>query len=295
MKTECSKDARVGEASTASNRFKLPTSIRFASIALQEVEQHYKRLRSKVIKQKDETAVKLWNHKKGGGVLNSYFKGRSSNAAAVVEIEKGGKKEPKSGMSFPGKVCLAGDKSSCVDLAGVGVRKKRLAGIKDIKAYAVGVYFSNNDIRRTAHERAVTQARANDEEPVEKLLNGVMQKGKNIIRLVVVFPRATGNMISRSLDDQIGNKLKKSGHYKDFEDFSTAFVGEKFRKGTVITFSAAKNGTLTTFIDGQKKNSVRSLPVCNALVDLYLDKETITKDLRADTLGNISKFLSQVK
>ena len=110
---------------------------------------------------------------------------------------------------FAGKVCLAGDKSSCVDLAGVGVRKKRLAGIKDIKAYAVGVYFSNNDIRRTAHERAVTQARANDEEPVEKLLNGVMQKGKNIIRLVVVFPRATGNMISRSLDDQIGNKLKK--------------------------------------------------------------------------------------
>ena len=64
---------------------------------------------------------------------------------------------------------------------------------------------------------------------------------------------------------------------------------------TVITMHAAKNGMLTTFIDGQKKNSVRSLPVCNALVDLYLDRETITKDLRADTLGNMANFLSHVK
>jgi len=287
MKTE-SKSVRDETSREASNRFKLPTSIRFASIALQEVEQHYKRLRSKVINQKDETAVKLWQHAKAGGGLNSYFKGRNSNTAAVVEIEKGGKKEPKSGMSFPGKVCMAGDRSSCVDLAGVGLRTKRLAGIKDIKAYAVGVYFSNNVIRRSAREREVVSARTNGKEPAEKLLNGVMQKGKNIIRLVVVFPRATGKQISRSLDDQIGNKLKKSGNYKDFEDFSTAFVGGKFRKGTVITMHAAKNGVLTTFIDGQKKNSVRSLPVCNALVDLYLDRETITKDLRADTLGNMS-------
>ena len=82
------------------------SSPRFASIALQEVEQHYKRLRSKVIKQKDETAVKLWQHAKSGGGLNSYFKGRNSNAASVVEIEKGGKKEPKSGMGFPGTVLL---------------------------------------------------------------------------------------------------------------------------------------------------------------------------------------------
>ena len=88
----------------------------------------------------------------------------------------------------------------------------------------------------------------------EKLLDNVVKEnGKNVVRLVVVFPRATGRQISKSLDDQIGHTLQKSGHYKDFEAFSQAFTGGiKFRKGTVITFSAAKDGTLTTFIDGQK-------------------------------------------
>merc|ERR1712087_590733 len=134
---------------------------------MQEVESHCRRLRERV----------SW--KRPGG-LNAYF---NKQASSIVEIEKGGKQEPTSGMNFPGKVCLVGDKSSCVELAGVGVRKKRLAGIKDIKAYAVGVYFHPNDVRKTASQRAVL-AKSDGEggkEPVEKLLDGVREKGKNII------------------------------------------------------------------------------------------------------------------
>ena len=54
----------------------------------------------------------------------SRFKFPARKAAAekkgVKEIGKGGRKEPKSGMSFPGSVCLVGDRGSCVDLTGVG-------------------------------------------------------------------------------------------------------------------------------------------------------------------------------
>jgi len=224
--------------------------------------------------------------KEGG--LGSYFAKKQGGARSrknVQEVSKGGKKEPSSGAYFPGKVCLAGDRSSCVDLTGVGVRKKRLIGIKDIKAYAVGVYFNPADIKRAA------SAGAREERAPAALDNVLVQNGKSIIRLVVVFPRATGKQISKSLDDQIGNTLRKSGHYKDFEDFSQAFYGYKFKKGTVITFSKERNGTLTTFIDGQERTRVRSKPLNQAISELYLGRETITKDLRADTLSSIDQIL----
>ncbi len=135
-----------------------------------------------------ESRVKLpW--KQGG--LGSYLAKKQEKN--VMEHSKGGKKEPSSGAFFPGKVCVAGDRSSCVDLAGVGVRKKRLIGIKDIKAYAVGVYFNPTDIRRA--DGGVR----NEERAPATLDNVLVQNGKSIIRLVVVFPRATGKQISKSL------------------------------------------------------------------------------------------------
>ena len=186
--------------------FRATTPLRLASIAVQNIESR----------------LKLpWRKESGTDEQN------------IKEIGAGGKREPSTGAEFPGRVCRVGDRSSCVDLTGVGVRKKRLAGIKDIKAYAVGVYFNHDEIRRTAN-------RAGREGSV-KLLDGVLEKsGKNVIRLVVIFPRATGKQIAKSLDDQIGNKLRQAGHYKDFEAFSKAFDGAKFRKGTTITFSTAR-------------------------------------------------------
>ena len=66
-------------------------------------------------------------------------------------------------------------------------------------------------------------------------------------------------------------------------------TGERFRKGTVITFSS-KNGTLTTYIDGRKKNSVKSKALNESLMNLYLGEETVTKDVRQDTLSALAGF-----
>ncbi|QDZ23418.1 hypothetical protein A3770_10p59360 [Chloropicon primus] len=212
-----------------------------------------------------------------------------TSKGVIREVKKGGKKEPRSGMSFPGAVCLAGDRSgsSCVDLAGVGVRKKRLAGIAAITAYAVGVYLNKGDVAR--QKKGVFGDKKKN--TPEKLLEGVLDGNrKNVIRLVVVFPRATGKQISKSLDDQIGDTLRRRGEGECFESFSKAFEGEKFRKGTVITLSS-KNGTVTTFIDGRKKNAVHSEALNSELMNLYLGPATITQDCRQDTLSSLAGFL----
>jgi len=183
--------------------FRATTPLRLASIAVQNIESR----------------LKLpWRKESGTDEQN------------IKEIGAGGKREPSTGAEFPGRVCRVGDRSSCVDLTGVGVRKKRLL-VKDIKVYAVGVYFDHEEIRRTANKA--------DRE--DRVLRGLLEEnGKNVIRLEVIYSRATGKQIAKALDDQIGRKLRQSGHYKDFEDFTRAFDGAKFRKGTTITFSTAR-------------------------------------------------------
>jgi len=235
--------------------FRATTPLRLASIAVQNIESR----------------LKLpWRKESGTDEQN------------IKEIGAGGKREPSTGAEFPGRVCRVGDRSSCVDLTGVGVRKKRLL-VKDIKVYAVGVYFDHEEIRRTANKA--------DRE--DKVLDGLLEEnGKNVIRLEVIYSRATGKQIAKALDDQIGRKLRQSGHYKDFEDFTSAFDGAKFRKGTTITFSTARNGDMTTFINGEKKNTVKSKPLNQAMTQLYLGSDTITKDLRADALQTISHILT---
>ena len=93
------------------------------------------------------------------------------------------------------------------------------------------------------------------------------------------------------VDDQIGDDLRRQGHYSDFEAFTRAFDGEKFKKGTVITFSTSRNGTMTTFIDGRRKNAVRSQALNTSLMKLYLGENTITKDVREDTLSSLARFM----
>ena len=120
--------------------------------------------------------------------------------ASLQEDARGGRQEPRSGTSFPGKVNVRG--SGCADLCGVGMRRKRIAGIKDINVYAVGMYFNSGELKKVASRKKESQ---------EKVLEDVIdQKGmKNVIRLVLVYPRVTGKMITVSLDEQIGSKLRK--------------------------------------------------------------------------------------
>ncbi len=59
----------------------------------------------------------------------------------------------------------------------------------------------------------------------------------------------------------------------------------------MITFAKERNGTLTTFIDGEERTRVRSKPLNQAISELYLGRDTITKDLRNDTLASIAQLL----
>ena len=57
--------------------------------------------------------------------------------------------EPRTGLEFPELFCSRGNQG-CAELQGVGVRAKRIAGLKDVNVYALGIY-----VEEAALDRAV--------------------------------------------------------------------------------------------------------------------------------------------
>ena len=118
------------------------------------------------------------------------------------EVSKGGKKEPKSGMSFPGGVCLAGDRSSCGPRGvGCGGRGWRELPLSLHMPWACTLTMATSPARRVV---------AGEAGHAEKLLDGVVANTRKNVIGSLVFPKATGKMISKSLDDQIGDKVGRA-------------------------------------------------------------------------------------
>ena len=234
--------------------------------------------------------------------------------AFTVESDHNGgsRTEPKSGTIFPGEVCFRGSgRGGCVDLVGVGVRKKRIA-IRDVDVYAVGLYL----------------AKGSSLEPPagvgsEEVLSECQSKA---FRLEILYPRVSGKQISDSLSERIVPALSKvstidarvesdrdaradpiarthtraldrstrsqarcSHHYPAF---ARAFEQTdcKFRKGSVIVFDMHR-GQVCTFIDGRQAGQIDSPAISSAISSAYLGGDTVSKDLRADVISSLRRAM----
>merc|ERR1711924_544792 len=84
-------------------------------------------------------------------------------------------------------------------------------------------------------------------------------------------------------------QAEKVGQLQRVPDLHRGLPRREVQEGHCDHFSS-KNGTLTTYIDGRKKNSVKSKALNESLMNLYLGEETVTKDVRQDTLSALAGF-----
>lgn len=200
--------------------------------------------------------------------------------AFTVESDHNGgsRTEPKSGTIFPGEVCFRGSgRGGCVDLVGVGVRKKRIA-IRDVDVYAVGLYL----------------AKGSSLEPPagvgsEEVLSECQSKA---FRLEILYPRVSGKQISDSLSERIVPALSKARCSHHYPAFARAFEQTdcKFRKGSVIVFDMHR-GHVRTFIDGRQAGQIDSPAISSAISSAYLGGDTVSKDLRADVISSLRRAM----
>eukprot|EP00238_Polyblepharides_amylifera_P005503 CAMPEP_0196581286 /NCGR_PEP_ID=MMETSP1081-20130531/33434_1 /TAXON_ID=36882 /ORGANISM="Pyramimonas amylifera, Strain CCMP720" /LENGTH=197 /DNA_ID=CAMNT_0041901463 /DNA_START=364 /DNA_END=957 /DNA_ORIENTATION=- len=195
--------------------------------------------------------------------------------------------EPKTGLAFDGEFCLNDAKKNCAKLTGVGCRIKSLAGIK-VKVYAAGIYLDNK-VAKVELGKYSSLAKADKLKESVEMFEDVINSAAMQKTLQLVFAR---NLKGASVRDALSERLKpKLGGSTEYKDFQSYFDGVQLKKGQNLSFSSV-NGVLTTQFEGKTLGCINSPALCEALFDIYLGSNPVSKELKENLALGVAQILA---
>ncbi|CAM6083206.1 unnamed protein product [Calypogeia fissa] len=186
--------------------------------------------------------------------------------------------EPKTGVVFPGA------SPEGKQLTGIGLRKKRILGLKSITVYAYGLY-ADPDSLKTSLSSKYESVPAAELGTKEELFDSVTKSDVGLtVRLVIVYGKLKIGSIRNAFEESVGKGLKKfSGddNKELLKRFTSIFTDDlMLPKGTTIDITRLPGQILQTKIDGQEIGSVQSSLLCHALFDLYIGEDAFDRPAR---------------
>ncbi|KAF8048590.1 hypothetical protein N665_2468s0006 [Sinapis alba] len=196
--------------------------------------------------------------------------------------------EPKTGFSFPATI---GDSRR---LLGVGLRKKKVLGLKNIDVYAFGMYADCDDVKKLVGQKyanlTASELRGNTAF-MDHLMEADIQM---TIRLQIVFGKLNIRSVRSAFQESVGNRLKKFGGLDNDEllqSFTSLFKDEyKIPRNSTIDMSQEPGHVLHVSIEGNQVGSVKSKLLCRSILDLYIGEEPFDKNAREDFLDNVASL-----
>ncbi|KAF8089423.1 hypothetical protein N665_0506s0029 [Sinapis alba] len=196
--------------------------------------------------------------------------------------------EPKTGFSFPATI---GDSRR---LLGVGLRKKKVLGLKNIDVYAFGMYADYDDVKKLVGQKyanlTASELRGN-----KAFMDHLMEADiKMTIRLQIVFGKLNIRSVRSAFQESVGNRLKKFGGLDNDEllqSFTSLFKDEyKIPRSSTIDLTQEPGHVLNVSIEGNQVGSVKSKLLCRSILDLYIGEEPFDKNARDDFLDNVASL-----
>ncbi|KAF8060612.1 FAP2 [Scenedesmus sp. PABB004] len=223
--------------------------------------------------------------------------------------------EPATGLAYAEEFCVL-SKRHCPKLAGVGVRAKRILGLKNINVYTVGLYVDGSGAKKalgkfkgsdadklTANQAAfdgaapagrgrrragAAPARAPASLPApprsarrraaELVASTAFEKS---LRLVISFGGLKRATFLNALEERLKPALTKAKEpAATLKAFEGLFDGVTFRKGTEIAFASHHKGQLVTQIDGKQVGSISSPALVKALFDIYVGPDPVSDEAK---------------
>ncbi|EFN51273.1 hypothetical protein CHLNCDRAFT_55230 [Chlorella variabilis] len=202
--------------------------------------------------------------------------------------------EKRTGTVFPGELEYCAGRRGCPAIAGAGARTKRIAGVKNLDIYALGLFVDPSAVRGALQGKfrgADPASLAKD----QKLFDGsdctrlsaaelVSHEGiEKTLRIVITSGMVKQRPFLEALEERLEPPLKQAGELEALQRFKRQFDGAPFRRGLQITFCAS--GTkLTTTIDGKQVGTIASRQLTRALLDIYLGTNPASKGAK-DSFG----------
>lgn len=227
--------------------------------------------------------------------LNSFFPSTFSNNSSPLwgslSLADSGVPivDSRTGSSFP-SVLEASQK-----LCGIGLRTKRILGLKNIDVYAFGVYADDDDVKRCLSEKygkfSPSELKGNKEFNEDLLENDIHLT----VRLQIVYSRLSIRSVRSAFEDSVGSRLQKYGGSDNkqlLQRFTSQFRDEiKIPRGSVIHLTREKGHVLRTTIDGQEVGSIQSKLLCRSILDLYIGEEPFDKQAKEEIELNMASYI----
>ncbi|KAL9263725.1 Fatty-acid-binding protein 1-like protein [Drosera capensis] len=235
---------------------------------------------------------KSHNHPSLSHTLNSLLFAAPSSLMASLSLSDSppGFVDSRTGSEFPG--VIDGGKRR---LMGVGVRRKKVFGLKNIDVYAFGVYVDESDVKKYLNEKYRKLA-IDVLESTKDFHEGLMEGDVSLtVRLQIVYGRLSIGSVRSAFEESVGSRLRKFGGADTNEllqRFTAQFKDEyKIPKGSVIELSRDNGHTLRTTIDGKEVGSIESKVLCRSVLDLYIGEQPFDERAKEDVRSKLASIL----
>ncbi|KAL6210552.1 hypothetical protein ACLB2K_015784 [Fragaria x ananassa] len=199
--------------------------------------------------------------------------------------------DSKSGVSFPS--VLAGTRR----LLGIGLRRKRILGLKNIDVYAYGIYADDKDVKKLLSKKYGKLSLSELQE--NKEYNDVLLETDIgvTVRLQIVYGKLSIGSVRSAFEESVGTRLQKFGgsdNQELLQRFTSQFKDEiKIPQGSIIDLSREPGYVLRTTIDGNDVGSIQSKVLCKSILDLYIGEEPFDKQAKEDVKLNLASVLQE--
>ncbi|XP_062021625.1 fatty-acid-binding protein 1 [Rosa rugosa] len=199
--------------------------------------------------------------------------------------------DSKTGVSFPS--VLDGTRR----LLGIGLRRKRVLGLKNIDVYAYGIYADDIDVKKLLSKKygklSLSELKQNKE------YNDVLLETDIgvTVRLQIVYGKLSIGSVRSAFEESVGTRLQKFGgsdNQELLQRFTSQFKDEiKIPRGSIIDLSREPGYVLRTTIDGNDVGSIQSKLLCKSILDLYIGEEPFDKQAKEDVKLNLASVLQE--
>eukprot|EP01084_Bolivina_argentea_P054573 100083_1 len=207
---------------------------------------------------------------------------RSPHAALCGEFEES--------VELPGSTCKA-------MLCGIGQRVKKIGPIA-LHLYDVGLYVDAKAATGclSRWKREPSENLSNSEEFYEDARQGVFEKVVILKMAREVSAKRIGDGLANSVIPRMPKGEKSAAQSKNFQQILISATGGQsgtINKGTQLGF-VCKPNEMHISINGKAAGTVNGKEVPQAMVDTYLDEDTVSPTAKKDFASGIARlFISK--
>lgn len=189
------------------------------------------------------------------------------------------RKDRATGLEFPSVYCHKS--KPCAGLAGLGVRAKKILGIKNINIYALGIYVDSVAAKKALAGKYKGAGSVEALSADQNLFDDVVSSSafEKSLRLVISFGSLKRSQFVEALQERLEPRLKQAGEPASMDAFKKLFDDVAFHKGTEIVF-VQEGGKLITKVDGKQVGSIASPKLCSSLFDIYLGSDAVAPEAK---------------